>query len=110
MLQNFPFIEADFDALTNYGLLCKIVEYLNKVIESQNEVQANVEALNNAFIELKSYIDNYFENLDVQEEINNKLDAMAEDGTLQEIVASYLQANVTWTFDTVADMKSATNL
>ena len=29
VLQNFPFIEADFDAITNYQLLCKIVEYLN---------------------------------------------------------------------------------
>ena len=25
VLQNFPFIEADFDALTNYGLLCKSI-------------------------------------------------------------------------------------
>ena len=29
VLQNFPFIEADFDARTNYQLLCKVVEYLN---------------------------------------------------------------------------------
>lgn len=62
------------------------------------------------FIELKSYVDNYFDNLDVQEEINNKLDQMAEDGTLQEIITAYIQANVTWTFDTVADMKLAANL
>ena len=103
VLQNFPFIEADFDALTNYGLLCKIVEYLNKVL-------ADVETLNNAFIELKAYVDNFFDNLDVQEEINNKLDEMADDGTLQEIVASYLNASAIWGFDTVADMKSATNL
>ena len=91
VLQNFPFIEADFDALTNYGLLCKIVEYLNKVIESQNEVQANVEALNNAFIELKTYVDNFFDNLDVQDEINNKLDELVEDGTLANIIANFIQ-------------------
>lgn len=91
VLQNFPFIEADFDALTNYGLLCKIVEYINTVIESQNEVQANVEALNNAFIELKNYVDNFFNNLDVQEEINNKLDEMVENGDFQEIVDAYIE-------------------
>lgn len=90
VLQNFPFIEADFDALTNYGLLCKIVEYLNKVITSQNEVQENVEALNNAFIELKDFVDNYFKNLDVQDEINNKLDEMVADGTMAELVAQYI--------------------
>ena len=110
VLQNFPFIEQDFDALTDYQLLCKVVEYLNKVISSQNEVIDITESLSLAFNELQSFVENYFDNLDVQNEINNKLDEMAEDGTLQEIIAAYLQANVTWTFDTVADMKSATNL
>lgn len=62
------------------------------------------------FIELKSYVDNYFDNLDVQEEINNKLDAMVEAGTLQEIITEYIQSNVAWVFDTVADMKASTNL
>lgn len=62
------------------------------------------------FTELKDFVDNYFDNLDVQEEINTKLDDMAEDGTLQEIITAYIQANVAWTFDTVADMKLATNL
>lgn len=62
------------------------------------------------FNQLHDYVHDYFDNLDVQEEINNKLDAMVEDGTLQEIITTYIQSNVTWTFDTVADMKSATNL
>ena len=38
VLQNFPFIEADFDAITYYQLLCKIVEYLNKVIDENNAI------------------------------------------------------------------------
>lgn len=38
------------------------------------------------FIELKSYVDNYFDNLDVQQEINNKLDAMVEDGTFSNLI------------------------
>ena len=110
VLQNFPFIEEDFDALTDYQLICKVVEYLNKVIDSQNGLVNEVERLENLFVELKSFVDNYFDNLDVQEEINNKLDAMVEAGTLQEIITQYIQANVAWTFDTVNDMKNATNL
>lgn len=110
VLQNFPFIEADFDALTNYGLLCKVVEYLNKVIDSQNEVQGVTEEIVTAFNNLYDYVKNFFDNLDVQDEINNKLDAMVEDGTLQEIITTYIQSNVTWTFDNVSSMKSATNL
>ena len=73
-LTNFPFIEEDFDALTSYGLLCKIVEYLNNVIDTTNAIGTKTEELTNAFNELKDYVDNYFTNLDVQEEINNKLD------------------------------------
>lgn len=94
VLQNFPFIEQDFDALTNYGLLCKIVEYLNNVISSQNQVTDNITLLNNAFIELKDYIDNYFENLDVQEEINNKLDAMAEEGYFDILIDEYVKPKI----------------
>ena len=86
VLQNFPFIEADFDALTNYGLLCKVVAYLNKVIDSQNEVQGVTEEIVTAFNNLYDYVKNYFDNLDVQEEINNKLDQMAEDGTLLSLL------------------------
>ena len=110
VLQNFPFIEQDFDALTDYQLLSKVVEYLNKVITSQNEVIDEMESLTVAFNQLQSFVENYFENLDVQEEINNKLEQMAEAGTLQEIITQYIQANVAWCFDTVADMKASTNL
>lgn len=110
VLQNFPFIEQDFDALTDYQLLCKVVEYLNKVISSQNEVIEITESLTLAFNELQSFVEHYFDNLDVQEEINNKLDQMVEAGTLQEIIGEYLNATTVWGFDTVADMKASTNL
>lgn len=85
-LTNFPFIEEDFDALTYYQLLCKVVEYLNNVIKTTNAIGTQTEELTNAFNELKNYVDNYFTNLDVQEEINNKLDQMATDGTLDKII------------------------
>ena len=103
VLQSFPFIDADFDALTNYELLCKVVEYLNITID-------NINLLNDDFKTLYSYVHDYFDNLDVQEEINNKLDEMALDGTLQEIVASYLNTRAVFGFDTVSDMKLAENL
>ena len=60
--------------------------------------------------ELKTFIEEYFENLDVQEEINNKLDEMAEDGTLEEIITEYINLKSLLCYDTVSDMKSATNL
>lgn len=89
-LTNFPYIEKDFDAVTDYQLLCKVVEYLNEVITNNNTQNESITNLYNAFIELKDYIDNYFTNLDVQDEIDNKLNRMAEDGTLTSIIESYI--------------------
>lgn len=79
ILENFPFIEADFDALTNYELFCKIGKEMNKIIEATNLSGEQVEALT-------EFINNFFDNLDLQDEVNNKLDEMAQDGTLAEII------------------------
>ena len=97
VLQNFPYIEADFDAITNYQLLCKVVDYLNQVIDNMNTTESivqtqieNIDALYNAYVELHDYVDTYFKNLDVQDEINNKLDEMAEDGSLTTLIGNYV--------------------
>lgn len=110
VLENFPFIEADFDALTNWQLFCKLGKEMNKIINSQNIIGTQMENVTNAFIELQNYVENYFKNLDVQKEINNKLDDMVEQGTLQEIITSYLNSKALFCYDTVALMKQATNL
>ena len=110
VLQSFPFIDEDFDALTNYELLCKVVDYLNKTINNVDYLNDEVEEYINKFNELKNYVDNYFDNLDVQEEVNNKLDEMAESGQLTDIIAQYLGLAGMLTFNTVNDMKQATNL
>lgn len=105
-LTNFPYIEEDFDALTNYELLCKVVEYLNNVIVNENNQNDAINELATSFIELKNYVDN----LDLQEEVNNKLDEMYESGQLSDLVAQYLGLAGIIGFDTVADMKLAENL
>lgn len=110
LLENFPFIEADFDALTNWQLFCKLGKEMNKIINSENTLGTQMENVTNAFIELQNYVNNYFTNLDVQQEINNKLDAMVKDGTLDQIIQQYLNSSAIWGFDTVQDMKNATNL
>ena len=110
VLQNFPFIEADFDAITYYQLLCKIVEYLNKVIDENNVIGEQTENLTNAFNELQDYVNHYFDSLDIQEEINNKLDEMAESGQLTDIIAQYLKLAGVLSFNTVNEMKNAENV
>lgn len=107
ILQNFPFIEADFDAITNYQLLCKLGEEINRIINTVNLTGQQVENLTKAFNDLKDYVDNYFKNLDVQDEIDNKLDDMAEHGELAEIIAQYLEVQAVLGFATTSDMSSA---
>ena len=67
------------DSLSYYELLCKVIKKLNEVIDSYDGVYE-------AYNELREFVDHYFDNLDVQEEINNKLDEMAEDGTLSALI------------------------
>ena len=109
VLQSFPFIDADFDALTNYELLCKVVDYLNKTIDNIDVLNDEVEEYINKFNELKAYVDNYFDNLDVQEEINNKLDTMAVDGTLTELIERYINPYIEAQNEEIDSFKSQIN-
>lgn len=71
------------DSLSYYELLCKVVESLNKVINNTNIITDNMQ-------ELYNFINNYFKNLDVQKEINTKLDEMAKNGELDNILSHYM--------------------
>lgn len=64
--------------------LCNYLE--NTVIPALNQNAEAVTELQNLYVELKNYVDNYFNNLDLQEEVNNKLDDMVTDGTLDTII------------------------
>ena len=110
VVQNFPFIEESIDGLTQYELLCKIVEKLNAVITQTNTQTENIEKLEEAFTTLKNYVDNYFNNLDIQTEIDNKLNEMATSGELEAIIASYLNTQAVRGFSTLNDLKNATGL
>lgn len=118
------------DSLSYYELLCKVVNFLNEVIENvdnlhdengnvissfnalQTFVNTNdaamtafinsadsqmvdyindsMDSLLTAYNQLQGFVNDYFDNLDVQEEINNKLDGMVEDGTFETLFAPYL--------------------
>lgn len=98
------------DSLSYYEALCAMWKYLDETVKVINNNALVTEDFIAKVNELHDYVEHYFDNLDVQEEINNKLDAMVEAGTLQEIIGEYLNATAVWGFDSVADMKAATNL
>lgn len=99
------------DGMTIERQLLWFCSYLEKeVIPAVNNNAGAVEELQALYTQLKDYVDHYFDNLDVQEEINNKLDEMAESGQLTDIIAQYLQLAGMLVYNTKNDMKQAENL
>ena len=74
------------DSLSYMELLCKVVDYLNKTMHDVDTLHTDVVQLHAAYIQLQQYVNMYFENLDVQPEIDKKLDKMAESGALLNII------------------------
>ena len=78
------------DSLSYYELLCKVVDYLNKTMEDVGVLEGDVTGLHEAYKKLQDYVNDYFSTLDIQEEINNKLDTMASSGELTSLIAPLL--------------------
>ena len=74
------------DSLSYMELLNKLVYVINLAIEDVDAVEENVASLLEAFNELQQFTNDYFNNLDVQEEINIKLDEMVESGEFTALI------------------------
>lgn len=99
------------ESLTYEEQLLWFFKYLDeKVIPTLNNNADALIQLQSYYNELKNYVDEYFDNLDVQEEINNKLDDMADSGQLTDIIAQYLQLAGVLAFNTVEDLEDAENI
>lgn len=85
-------IPAAFDdSLTYYEALCSLWKWLQtNLVEVVNNNATVTQEYIALVDELKEFVDNYFENLDVQEEINNKLDEMVESGEFASIIGEYI--------------------
>jgi hypothetical protein len=99
VLQNFPFLEDDFDALTDYELFCKMLEYVKNFAKDNED-----------FSKRLTDLENYINNLDLQDEVNTKLDEMAQDGTLADIIAQYVNLQSVLAYNTVSELKTANNI
>lgn len=63
----------------------------NKLVEQWKAMQKNFDNVQDAFNDLKSYVQDYFENLDVQDEINNKLDSLVANGYFDTFLNDYFK-------------------
>lgn len=78
------------DSISYYELLNKVVVYLNNVIKDVSAAETNISALSQAYKQLENYVNDYFSSLDVQHEIDNKLDSMAASGELSNLIEPYV--------------------
>lgn len=88
------------DSMSYYETLLWLYNFLKE------EVIPNINNNTEEIVKLK----HYFETLDVQDEINNKLEEMSESGELQEIIKIYLEAKNVVAFTSKGEMKESTNL
>ena len=77
------------ESMSYYECICALRDYINQFIDNLNNINDGLSELQTFYLELQDYVNNYFDSLDVQEEINNKLDNMAADGSLYNIIRSY---------------------
>ncbi|MCI7039847.1 MAG: hypothetical protein MR985_02445, partial [Mollicutes bacterium] len=105
-------IPLAFDESMSYlELLYALLNYLKEtVIPAVNNNADAVEELQNLYTQLRSYVDNYFNNLDVQNEINNKLDEMAQDGTLANIINQNILKRKISSYSNTTDLINDENL
>lgn len=113
---------------TDVNTLAVDVESANEIVETANDTisafittaQGQIDDsideyegdVNDAITALNTYRDNYFENLDLQTEVNTKLDTMASNGTLGAIMLTVLSPGMNHpvVVSSVDDMTSQTYL
>lgn len=83
---DFHELNLDWVLSTMKQLTADWVTYQQNLNSEWSDVQHEWHDVNEAWIALKSYVENYFLNLDVQDEINTKLDAMVADGTFDSLL------------------------
>lgn len=79
------------DSLSYYELLNKVVTYLNNTISDVANVETNVGRLADAYNQLQSYVNDYFDNIDIEAELRTVLDKMALDGTLDDLLSPIVE-------------------
>ena len=93
------------DSLSYYEVLAKMRDYLNSAIEEISSIGGEFEGVKTQLTQLKTYVDEYFEKLDVNQAISDKLDDMVETGEMDAVITPIFAAYANPLFAaSVADM------
>ena len=67
------------DGLSYYESMCKLKAKINEVITNNNNIQSDLQSL-------YDYVNHYFDDLDVMQEINDAFDKLVSDGTFKNMI------------------------
>lgn len=68
--------------------LCNYI--MQTLIPAINDDVAAVQELQGLYVDLQDYVNNYLDNLNVEQDVNDKIDEMAQNGTLTRIIKDYV--------------------
>ena len=89
------------DALSYYEVLCKVVNYLNDVISNVDGLYTDINNLNSAFLALKKYVEDFLNNLHIEEEIQSVIESMVDSGEFVAIVSFLLYDKISVRANTI---------
>lgn len=81
------------DGLSYYETISRITDYLNNVIQDVKAVENNVNSVVECFEQLQNYVNEYFDNLDVQNIVKELIDSAIRSGINSEYIL-YDESNV----------------
>lgn len=80
----------DLESGTALQQTARMYAKVNQLIRNVNEQNETIADYIQQFVDLRNFVEDYFNNLDVQDEINNKLDEMVNNGTFELLFAKYI--------------------
>ncbi|MBO5872174.1 MAG: hypothetical protein J6Q75_05985 [Bacteroidaceae bacterium] len=113
-MANNKFIQSCLAACEAWGIIptsfAQSMAWEEQVLWLSKFLQTQVIPVINGHTEAIKAIEHWLDNLDLQEEVDTKLEEMAESGELADIIAQYIQLAGVLAYNTVADMKAAENI
>jgi len=113
-MNNKHFIQSCLAACEAWGIIptsfAQSMAWEEQVLWLSKFLQTQVIPVVNGHTEAIKAIEHWLDNLDLQEEVDTKLEEMAESGELTDIIAQYLDLAGVLAYKTIADMEAAENL
>lgn len=99
----------DLESGTSLQQTARMYNKVNELVRSVNTQNETIADYIQQFIDLREFCEDYFENLDVQHEIDNKLDEMYANGQLDLLFSKYVNDYVEVTNERITELNTKVN-